>query len=175
MAEPFPIYMALMAELERRRQKLRWPMWKLDDAAGVPDRYYSKALHADTPSGRVAGWLNIHCLASALYPRGVRVVLIPMKKRLPATASIVGRKRGVAGTTKSAPPPRPARFLLRSYLRAVAQQAGKARQAQLTKEERRELARFAARKRWEAGKQRPRRARKKERGRVQESNTEARA
>jgi transcriptional regulator with XRE-family HTH domain len=49
-----PFYMAVMLEIERRRLQLKISMQEVCDRSGVADYYYSKALHASTPSGREA-------------------------------------------------------------------------------------------------------------------------
>jgi hypothetical protein len=67
------IYRAITLECERRRQQLGWPMWKLDDAAGTQDGFYSKLLHADRPSGRQVRWETLQLVITALFPAGFDV------------------------------------------------------------------------------------------------------
>jgi hypothetical protein len=140
------LYLTLMEQVDARRRKLRLPMWRLDDLSGCQDGYYAKMLHANTPSGRSAGWPTLQWVIDALYPKGVGVKLIPRRKRMPSAASISSKREPATGKTK--PLPRTLRLLLREHLRSIARDGGRARQRQMTKDQRRELARRAALKRW---------------------------
>lgn len=64
-------------------------MAELDDRAGTNDGYFAKCLHADTPSGRQAGWDMLDLFAQALFPAGARVALAPALPglRLPSPAN----------------------------------------------------------------------------------------
>src|SRR4030088_1324649 len=64
------IYRSLMFEIERRRLALGFPMEKFSEFAGLSDRYYSKALFADEPSGRQAQWSTLEVMVQALFPHG---------------------------------------------------------------------------------------------------------
>jgi hypothetical protein len=66
----FPIYRAITLECERRRQQLGWPMWQVDEAAGLNDGHYAKCLHADRSSGRQASWKILNLIVTALFPEG---------------------------------------------------------------------------------------------------------
>jgi hypothetical protein len=59
-----------MLELERRRLDLGWPMWQVDERAGLQDGYYAKLLWTDTKSGRQAGWEVLQWVMEALGPAG---------------------------------------------------------------------------------------------------------
>ena len=72
-----PFYMAVMLELERRRLHLGISMQEVCDRSGVADYFYSKALHASTPSGRQAQWRTIQDIVDALFPEGYDVVIKP--------------------------------------------------------------------------------------------------
>jgi hypothetical protein len=72
-----PFYMAIMLELERRRLQRGMSMQVVCDTAGVADYYYSKALHASTPSGRQARWDTLQDIVDALFPEGYDVVIKP--------------------------------------------------------------------------------------------------
>ena len=72
-----PFYRAIMLELERRRLSLELPMDAVADRAGVADRYFSKALHADSPSGRQARWDTLQDIVDALFPEGYDVEIRP--------------------------------------------------------------------------------------------------
>jgi transcriptional regulator with XRE-family HTH domain len=72
-----PFYMAVMLEIERRRLQLNISMQEVCDRSGVADYYYSKALHASTPSGREARWSTLQDIVDALFPAGYDVVIKP--------------------------------------------------------------------------------------------------
>jgi transcriptional regulator with XRE-family HTH domain len=72
-----PFYMAVMLELERRRLHLGISMQEVCDRSGVADYFYSKALHASTPSGRQARWDTLQDIVDALFPAGYDVVIKP--------------------------------------------------------------------------------------------------
>lgn len=73
MAQSTILYRLIMGELERKRIELGLPMWQVDDLAGVADRYFSKAIYCDTPSGRRAGWEVLDEFTTALFGRGFTV------------------------------------------------------------------------------------------------------
>jgi len=66
-----PFYRAIMLELERRRLQLSLPM----DV--VADRYYSKSLYADSPSGRQSRWETLQDIVDSLFPEGYDVEIRP--------------------------------------------------------------------------------------------------
>jgi hypothetical protein len=70
------IYRAITLECERRRQQLGWAMWKVDDAAGTQDGFYSKMLHADRRSGRCVQWPTLQLVITALFPGGFDVEIM---------------------------------------------------------------------------------------------------
>jgi len=72
-----PFYMAVMLEIERRRLQLNISMQEVCDRSGVADYFYSKALHASTPSGRQARWSTLQDIVDALFPEGYDVVIKP--------------------------------------------------------------------------------------------------
>jgi transcriptional regulator with XRE-family HTH domain len=72
-----PFYMSVMLEIERRRLSLGISMQEVCDRSGVADYYYSKALHASTPSGREARWSTLQDIVDALFPEGYDVVIKP--------------------------------------------------------------------------------------------------
>jgi hypothetical protein len=71
------IYRAVMLECERRRASLGLPMEKFDEYAGLSERYYAKALHADAPSGRQAQWGTLQVIVDALFPAGFDLEIKP--------------------------------------------------------------------------------------------------
>lgn len=72
-----PVYRALLIEIERRRVQLGWPMWKLEDVAGVNDGHYGHMLHVDRKTGRQATWKIVQLVLDAMYPRGFDLILKP--------------------------------------------------------------------------------------------------
>lgn len=73
MAESTRLYRAIMSQLEARRVELGLPMWRVDELAGTADNYFSKAIYADTPSGRRAGWSVLDEFTTALFGRNFTV------------------------------------------------------------------------------------------------------
>lgn len=67
------IYRAIILECERRRMALGLPMEKFCEYAGLPDRYYGKAVCVDTPSGRQPQWTTLQIIIDALFPHGFDV------------------------------------------------------------------------------------------------------
>jgi hypothetical protein len=100
----------------------------------------------NTASGRQAGWRMLQYICDALYPRGVRVKLIACRKPKRSAPGIFARNARMPETANVAP--KEVRDFLRNHLRSIGKAGGRARQARLTKTERRELARRAARARW---------------------------
>jgi hypothetical protein len=41
-ADPVPVYVSFMEQLDLRRRELKWTCWKLDDASGLQDGYSPK-------------------------------------------------------------------------------------------------------------------------------------
>jgi hypothetical protein len=52
-------------------------MQEVCDRSGLADYYFSKALHASTPSGRQANWRTLQDIVDALFPEGYDVVIKP--------------------------------------------------------------------------------------------------
>lgn len=73
------LYLEVVRALDARRRALGWSMAYLDDRAGTNDGYFAKCLHADTPSGRQAGWEILQLYADALFPAGCSLVAMPAK------------------------------------------------------------------------------------------------
>jgi hypothetical protein len=69
-----PIYLALLVELERHRQRLRMSMVEVEDRSRVD---YIQALNG---APRALSWDKMQRVAETLFPRGVRVVLTPCRK-----------------------------------------------------------------------------------------------
>jgi hypothetical protein len=62
-----------MGEIDRRRRELGLPQERFSEWAGLPERYFSKAIHPDTPSGRQAQWQTLQVMVDALFPCGFTV------------------------------------------------------------------------------------------------------
>jgi hypothetical protein len=77
MSHVTPIYRSIMLEIERRRHAVGFPMEKFSEYAGLPERYYAKALHPDTSSGRQAQWGTLQIIIEALFPHGFDVTITP--------------------------------------------------------------------------------------------------
>jgi hypothetical protein len=144
-AVPVPaVYYALLAEIERHRLQLGIPMWKLDDAAGTQSRYYSKALYADTPSGRMATWTSVQLIVAALFPEGFSIKIEPRKQGCSvASAHRVSIKFSGARYDFEA-----RKDWMTELSKRGASKGGKASAAKLTPKQRSKRARKAAKKRW---------------------------
>jgi len=71
-----PLYRAICRALQQRIIEVNVTLEECDDLAGVQDGYTAKMLNPDTFSGR-QGWQTIQWLVDALYPGGVKVMLLP--------------------------------------------------------------------------------------------------
>jgi hypothetical protein len=143
-----PIYYALIGEIERMRRRYGIPMWKLDEAAGSNDGYYSKALHADTPTGRMAHWTTFQRYVEVLLPDGFAANLKPSKGRC-----LSADKHRLAIRFSGA------RYVLEERQDWLAERqrnggkkGGPARARKLSKRRRTAIARKAAKKRWKTPK-----------------------
>ncbi|MFZ2157238.1 MAG: hypothetical protein WAV72_14110 [Bradyrhizobium sp.] len=76
-----PLYRSIVLEIERRRLHLGVSMDELSDRAGVADRFYSKMLYPDTPSGRQARWSTLQEICDAIFPEGFDVEIRPKAGR----------------------------------------------------------------------------------------------
>lgn len=71
------LYRAIVLEIERRRIHLGLSMDEFSDRAGAADRFWSKALYPDTPSGRQARWSTLQEFCDAAFPEGFDVEIRP--------------------------------------------------------------------------------------------------
>jgi hypothetical protein len=71
------IYKQIMAKAERRRRKLGLSMERLSEFAGLPDRYFAKALYCDSASGRQASWALLQAMVDVLFADGFDVRITP--------------------------------------------------------------------------------------------------
>jgi hypothetical protein len=81
------IYKAIMEKAERRRRRLGLSMERFSEFSGLPERYYSKALYCDTPSGRQASWPLLQALLDVLFADGFDVRITP--RRGPRQAALM--------------------------------------------------------------------------------------
>jgi hypothetical protein len=131
------IYRAITLECERRRQQLGRSMWKVDDAAGLQDGFYSKLLHADRPSGRQVRWETLQLVITALYPAGFDVE-IKHKSCDPLTAEKHRLKVMFAAADNN-------RLTRRALMRELGKRGAAARQKKLGSRERTKIAKRASR------------------------------
>jgi transcriptional regulator with XRE-family HTH domain len=128
-----------MLEIERRRLQLNISMQEVCDRSGVADYYYSKALHASTPSGREARWSTIQDIVDAIFPEGYDVVIKP-KVGLRLDAEQLRCKIKFAAAAFSD------RKAQRKIMRALGKKGGESRREKyktMTKEERQRIAKKA--------------------------------
>jgi hypothetical protein len=114
-----PFYRAIMLEIERRRTALGISMEEATDRAGLADRYLSKAIWADAPSGRQARWDSLQDIVDALFPEGYDIEIRP-KKGLRLSAEDLRCKIAFASA------PNDSRGQ-RALMRELGRQGGKAR------------------------------------------------
>lgn len=129
-----PLYRSLMQELDKQRERCGWPIWRLEERAGLSEAHLSKLLRED----RLGTWSTIQFIVNALYPGGCRLKLVPLKPRRPlySPASI---------------PPHQLKILYaynRHLLATICSAGGLARAAKLTPARRRAIGKLAAEARW---------------------------
>jgi hypothetical protein len=132
MAKTTSIYRTLMQALEYHRIRRGWPMWEMDERAGLSEGYYSKMLHCDAPEGRQATWPILQKVANALWPDG----------RCTVKVSAQGPDSMLPGATIKTTN-RAFQTYLRRYFIAMGQRGAKARNERLTPQQRSEAARRA--------------------------------
>jgi hypothetical protein len=139
-AHVVPIYRAILLECERRRRALGIGMEVFSELAGLPERYYAKALHADARSGRQAEWQTLQAIIDALYPGGFDLELKPK----PGGAAVTVRQFAEKlAHLKAAYERREQRALMRELSRRAV-----AARRRIPRAVRRRIARRAARARW---------------------------
>jgi len=131
-----PFYRAIMLELERRRLGIGLTMDAVSDRIGCADRYWSKAVWADRPSGRSARWETIQEMVDALFPEGVDVIIKPKSgERL--GPDDLRRKIKFAAADHD-------RKTRRDLMRELGKRGAAARKLKLTKSQRKQIARTAS-------------------------------
>jgi transcriptional regulator with XRE-family HTH domain len=131
-----PLYQALLETLDRQRERRGWPMWRLEERAGLSEAHLSKLLRGE----RLGTWATIQFIADALFPGGVKIKLVAARpEREPfAPASMSPQQLKIL------------RAYNRHLLAEIAPMGGRARAKKLTPERRREIGRIAAAARWKA-------------------------
>jgi hypothetical protein len=126
----------MMLEIERRRRQLGISMDTLSDLAGFADRFYSKALHPDTPSGRQSRWETVQEMMDAIFPEGFDIEIRP-KPGGCMSADDLRRKVQFAGADANP-------ITRRKLMAALGRKGALARHGSRTPEQRREIALRAA-------------------------------
>lgn len=67
------VYRAIVCEVEKRRLSVGISMERMSELMGAADRSYSKMVHADTPSGRIARWETLQSAIDVLFCDGFRL------------------------------------------------------------------------------------------------------
>jgi hypothetical protein len=134
------IYRSLMLELERRRFALGLPQERFCEYAGLSDRYYAKALHADEPSGRQAQWSSVQALVDALFPHGFDLELRPKPGQVISPTNLKAKLLHL----RAHHDPRSQRQLMQE----LGKKGGRVRAARLSERRRIAIARRAAKARW---------------------------
>lgn len=140
MTTPTAIYSAVMLEIERRRQQVGVGMEKFSEFAGVPERYYSKALHADEPSGRQAQWPTVQRIVEALFPHGFDLIIKAKPGPLFEPINLKAKLLGLRAMTD--------KLSQREYMTNLSVQAAAARKKKIPAHRRKQIAKKAAKARW---------------------------
>lgn len=135
-----PLYNAIVLELEKRRVALGLSLEAVSHLMGHADRYYSKLVNPETPSGRRAGWDVLQTAVDVLFFEGFKVRISHDKDGVPAGAGI--KRKVLAEAANYDPAAR------RKWLAEITSLGGKARMQKLSPEGRKALAKKAARARW---------------------------
>lgn len=134
------IYRVIMVEFERQRLARGLSMAQVDDLAGTQDGFYGKMIYPDTPNGRQSRWETVQDVADALFGRGFEVQLV-------ASADGIRAAPGIAkGASSNALQNRHWRHS--KHFKVLGALGAKARNANLSPEERSKSARKAVKTRW---------------------------
>jgi hypothetical protein len=131
-----------MLEIERRRVQLGFSFIDVDNLAGLNDGYLAKMMWPDTPSGRNAGGETVQLVIDALFPKGFEVI-IRQKEGAVLDEPSIRRMTYLARVP----------FDRKSQRDLMSKYGKRGRAVQLetqTPEQRQEIARRAALKRWSA-------------------------
>lgn len=139
-----PVYLAIMERVAVRIREMGLTMLEVDRRAGLQSGYVAKCIHASMPSGRQARWPILQAVLDTLWPEGIDVVIRgkndPARESMPAIAGMVQESRATSA--------RIAVLRTRDQMLKMQRAGGSARMSNLTREQRRALARKAAAKRW---------------------------
>ena len=130
-----PIYRSVLLEVERRRVQLGLSQDRLSEISGISDRAFAKALHASTPSGRMATWPTLQFVVDALYPDGCDVIIKAKKGEKLSELSFRYRIRAATAQHD--------RRVRRELMAALGAKGGHARAQKLSPERRTAIARRA--------------------------------
>lgn len=139
------IYRAIMLEVESRRLALGFPMERFSEWAGLPDRYYPKALMADTPSGRQASWETLQTIVDALFPHGFDLII----KAKPGKVIGASDMKAQILQLREAANPQTRRERMAEIGRRATFESRQLGRLKLTKRQRKKIARMAAIARWQ--------------------------
>lgn len=138
------IYRAIILECERRRMALGLPMEKFCEYAGLPDRYYGKAVCVDTPSGRQPQWPTLQVIIDALFPHGFDLEIRPKPGQVISADNLKAKLLQLQANHNP--------LTQRELMRQLGKKGGAASRKNMTERQRRTLARKAgragAKKRW---------------------------
>jgi hypothetical protein len=127
-----PTYRSLIAEVERQRERRGWPIWKLEQVAGLSEAHISKLLRGE----RLGTWQTLEFLIAAMFPKGHRIRIEPLKPMKIAPASIPEHHHKILTAYN------------RHLLATVASSGGHARAEKLTRKRRQEIGKLGAQARW---------------------------
>lgn len=145
MSGPVAVYRAIMLELERQRLAVGLPMEKFSEYAGVPDRYFAKALHVDQPSGRQAQWGTLQTMIDALFPHGFDLTIKPRPGAVIDPENLKAKLLQLRATTD----PKSQRQLMSDLGKKGGKRSGESRRKAATKRKAiSEQRRYAAACRW---------------------------
>lgn len=146
MTAATPIFRSIMLEIERRRVALGWPQEKFSEYAGLPDRFYPKALHADAPGGRQAQWRTLQLMMDALFPGGFDIEIRARPGAVMTKNNLKAKLLQLRATTD----PRSQRELMAEIGKKGTVNAAKARMEKIGPRRRKQIAKNAAIIRWAA-------------------------
>jgi hypothetical protein len=135
-----PIYRIIMVEFERQRLARGLSMAQVDDLAGCQDGYYSRMLYPDTPFGRQARWETVQDVADALFGRGFEVSIVGPEFGIRTAPSI---EKGASSNAL-----RNRHWRHTKHFSMLGSLGAKARNANLSPEQRSKSARKAVKTRW---------------------------
>lgn len=138
------IYRAVVLELERRRRSLGLPLEKFGEYAGLPDRYVSKAVHSDTPSGRQAQWSTLEIWVDSLFPAGYDLII----KAKPGQVISADNLKAKLLRLTAINDPKTQREVMAELGRLGGKRSGESRLRKVPRWKRKLIARRAARQRW---------------------------